>query len=135
VRSASCQLLRVEFQKRKSRSAKYAISRANENCAEGRPKSVEEGEIFFKEFIRPTLELCKKLANEEKILAGGPISGTIGLALVVKADSAKELDDLVTSLPVWPRMETAITPLTTFDDRARSIERRLSDSRAKRSAS
>ena len=37
---------------------------------EGRPKSVEEGEIFFKEFICPTLELCKKLANEEKILAG-----------------------------------------------------------------
>ena len=102
---------------------------------EGRPKSVEEGEIFFKEFIRPTLELCKKLAKEEKILAGGPISGTIGLALVVKADSAKELDDLVTSLPVWPRMETAITPLTTFDDRALSIERRLSDSRGKRSAS
>jgi hypothetical protein len=24
---------------------------------EGRPKSVEEGEVFFKEFIRPTLEL------------------------------------------------------------------------------
>ena len=102
---------------------------------EGRPKSVEEGEIFFEEFIRPTLELCKKLANEEKILAGGSISGTIGLALVVTADSAKELDDLVTSLPVWPRMETAITPLTTFEDRALSIERRLSDSRAKRSAS
>jgi hypothetical protein len=38
---------------------------------EGRPKSVEEGEIFFKEFIRPTLELCKKLQAEEKILAGG----------------------------------------------------------------
>ena len=103
--------------------------------AEGRPKSAEEGEIFFKEFIRPTLELCKKLQDEEKILAGGPISGTIGLALVVKADSAKELDDLVTSLPVWPRMETAITPLTTFEDRALSIERRMSDSQAKRSAS
>jgi hypothetical protein len=67
---------------------------------EGRPKSVEEGEVFFKEFIHPTLELCKKLQDEEKILAGGPISGTIGLALVVQADSAKELDDLVTSLPV-----------------------------------
>ena len=102
---------------------------------EGRPKSVEEGEIFFKEFIRPTLELCKKLEDDEKILAGQPISGTIGLALIVRADSAKELDDLVTSLPVWPRMETAITPLTTFEDRAQSIERRLSDSRAKRSAS
>jgi hypothetical protein len=101
--------------------------------AEGRPKSAEEGEIFFKEFIRPTLELCKKLQDEEKILAGGPISGTIGLALVVKAGSGKELDDLVTSLPVWPRMETDITPLTTFEDRALSIERRLSDSRAKQS--
>jgi muconolactone delta-isomerase len=95
--------------------------------AEGRPKSVEEGEIFFKEFIQPTLELCEKLEDEGKILAGGPISGTIGLALVVKANSAKELDDLVTSLPVWPRMETVITPLTTFADRTLSIERRLSD--------
>ena len=102
---------------------------------EGRPMRAEEGEAFFEEFIHPTLERCKKLEAEKKILAGGPVSGTIGLALVVKADSAKELDDLVTSLPVWPRMETAITPLTTFDDRALSIERRLSDSRAKRSAS
>ena len=96
---------------------------------------MEEGEIFCKEFIRPTLELCQKLQDEEKILAGGPISGTIGLALVVMADSARELDDLVTGLPVWPRMETAIAPLTTFDDRALSIERRLDDSRGKRSAS
>ena len=86
--------------------------------SEGRPKSLEEGEVFFKEFIRPTLDLCKKLQDEEKILAGGPISGTIGLALVVKADSARELDDLVTSLAVWPRMETEITRLTTFGDRA-----------------
>jgi muconolactone delta-isomerase len=102
---------------------------------EGRPMSVEEGEAFFKEFIRPTLELCKKLQEEQKILAGGPISGTIGLAIVVKADSAQELDNLVTSLPVWPRMETDITPLTTFEDRALSIGRRLDDSRDKRSAS
>jgi muconolactone delta-isomerase len=102
---------------------------------QGRPMSAEEGAVFFEEFIHPTLELCKKLQNENKILAGGPISGTIGLVLVVKADTAKDLDDLVTSLPVWPRMETEITPLTTFEDRALSIERRLSDSRAKRSAS
>jgi muconolactone delta-isomerase len=96
---------------------------------QGRPMSAEEGAVFFEDFIRPTLELCKKLQDEKKILAGGPISGTIGLALVVKADSAKELDDLVTSLPVWPRMETEVTPLTTFEDRALSIQRRLSNSR------
>ena len=101
---------------------------------QGRPMSVEDDAVFFEEFIHPTLELCKKLEDEKKILAGGPISGTIGLALVVKADSAKELDDLVTSLPVWPRMETEITPLTTFEERALSIQLRLSDSRGKRSA-
>ena len=101
---------------------------------QGRPMSKEEGVVFFEEFIHPTLELCKRLEAEKKILAGGPISGTIGLALVVKADSAKELDDLVTSLPVWPRMETAITPLTTFEDRALSIQRRLRDLRDKRPA-
>jgi muconolactone delta-isomerase len=94
--------------------------------------SAKEGAVFLQDFIHPTLELCKKLEGEKKILAGGPISGTIGLALIVKAGSAKELDDLVTSLPVWPQMETAITPLTTFENRALSIERRLSDSRAKR---
>ena len=102
---------------------------------EGRPRSVEEGEIFFKEFIRPTLELGKQLQHEEKILAGGPVSGTIGLALIVRADSAQELDDLVTSLPVWPRMETATTSLTTFEDRGLSIQRRLKDSRAIQPAS
>jgi muconolactone delta-isomerase len=101
---------------------------------EGRPMSAEEGAVFFEEVIHPTLELCKKLQEEKKILAGGPISGTIGLVLVVKADSARELDDLVTGLPVWPRMETEVTPLTTFEDRALSIQRRLSDSRDKRSA-
>jgi muconolactone delta-isomerase len=101
---------------------------------QGRPMSAEEGVVFFEEFIHPTLELCKKLQDEKKILAGGPISGTIGLVLVVKADSAKELDELVTSLPVWPRMETEVTPLTTFEDRALSIQRRLSNSRDKSSA-
>jgi muconolactone delta-isomerase len=101
---------------------------------QGRPMSAEEGKVLFEEFIRPTLELCKKLQDEKKILAGGPISGTVGLVLIVKADSAKELDDLVMSLPVWPRMETEVTPLTTFEDGALSIQRRLSNSRDKSSA-
>jgi muconolactone delta-isomerase len=99
-----------------------------------RPMSAEEGTVFFEKFIQPILELCKKLEDEKKILAGGPISGTTGLALVVKADSAKELDEVVASLPVWPRIETAITAVTTTEDRALSIQRRLSDSRGERSA-
>ena len=50
--------------------------------------------------------MCKKLEAEKKILAGAPMSGTIGIALIVNADSSQELDELIESLPVWPLMET-----------------------------
>jgi muconolactone delta-isomerase len=92
---------------------------------QGRPTTTEEGTAFIEQFIFPTLELCKKLQDEKKILAGGPMSGAIGLALIVNADSARELDDLVTSLPVWSRMETDLTPLTTFEGRAETLRPRL----------
>jgi muconolactone delta-isomerase len=94
---------------------------------QGRPMNAGAGVSFFEEFIRPTLELGKKLHDENKILAGGPISGAIGLAMIVQSESAKELDDLLTSLPVWPLMEVDVTPLTTFEDRGQSIRRRLSE--------
>ena len=92
-----------------------------------RPMNPGAGVAFFEEFIRPTLELGKKLYDEKKILAGGPISGAIGLAMIVQAGSAKDLDDLLTSLPVWPLMEVDVTPLTTFEDRGQSIRLRLND--------
>ena len=73
---------------------------------QGRPTTPEEGTAFIEQYIFPTLELCRKLQDEKKILAGGPTSGAVGLVLIVNAESARELDDLITSLPVWPRMET-----------------------------
>ena len=86
-----------------------------------RPMTPEEGISFIEQFIFPTLERCKKLQEAKKIIGGGPVSGAVALALIVDAESARELDDLLTSLPVWPRMETDVTPLTTFDDRFQSV--------------
>jgi len=85
--------------------------------APGRPTIADDGPTFIEEYILPTLELCQKLQSEKRIIAGGPMSGAVGLVLLVQADSAKELDDLITSMPVWPRMETEVTPLTTFGER------------------
>lgn len=82
-----------------------------------RPATQQDGVAFIEQLVLPTLDLCKKLQHEKKIAAGGPVSGTIGLVLIVNAESARELDDLVTSLPLWPRMETEVIPLTTFEDR------------------
>ena len=86
-----------------------------------RPMTPQDGIAFIEQFIFPTLELCKKLERDKKIVAGGPVSGAVALALIINAESAKELDDLITSLPVWPRMETDVTPLTSFDDRKQSV--------------
>jgi muconolactone delta-isomerase len=89
---------------------------------QARPANQEEGLNFANTLLYPTLKRCQQLQQEGKILAGGPISGTIGLALVVETDTLKELDQLLTSLPLWPRMETTVTPLTTFADRASAVE-------------
>jgi len=96
-----------------------------ELVAPGRPTIAGDGQTFIEKYILPTLELCNKMQSENKILAGGPISGAIGLVLVVQAESARDLDDLIMRLPAWPRMETKVTPLTTFEDRAQVVASRL----------
>jgi muconolactone delta-isomerase len=97
---------------------------------QGRPTTTEEGAAFIEQFIFPTLELCKKLLDQKKILAGGPMSGVIALVFIVNAESARELDDLLTSLPVWSRMETDVTPLTTFEGRAETLRPMLEQLKA-----
>ncbi len=92
-----------------------------------RPDSPQEGIVFIEQFILPTLEMCKGLEGEKRIVAGGPLSGAVALALIVNAKSAGELDDLITSLPVWPRMETTVTPLSTFDVRMQAVRARLEE--------
>jgi len=72
----------------------------------------------------------QEAATGKKILAGGPLSGTVALALIVNAETARELDDLITSLPVWSRMETEVTPLTSFDGRMQSLLPRLENLKA-----
>ncbi len=93
--------------------------------AQDRPITNQEGTGFIEQYIYPTLEQCQKLQDGKKILAGGPMSAAVGLAFIVTAESARDLDDLITSLPVWPRMETVVTPLTTFEDRRETLRPRL----------
>jgi muconolactone delta-isomerase len=95
-----------------------------------RPATPQEGIAFIEQFILPTLELCKELEAERKILAGGPMSGAVALSLIISAESIQELDDLITGLPMWPRMETTVTPLTSFDGRMRSVRARLEQLKA-----
>jgi|SRR5215469_7922958 len=92
--------------------------------SDGRPSTAQEGVAFIEQIILPTLELCKKLEAERRVVAGGAISGSVALALFVNAESAQEVDDLLTRLPVWPRMETTVTPLNSFDGRMQTVRAR-----------
>jgi len=96
----------------------------------GRPASAQAGIAFIEQFILPTLETCEKLESAGKILVGGPVSGAVALALIVSADSSQELDQLIASLPIWPRMETVVTPLTSFEGRKSAVRPRLEQLRA-----
>ena len=89
-----------------------------------------EGLTFVEQYILPTLELGERLAADQRILAGGPVSGTIGLAFIIRADNAAEIDEIVTGLPVWPRMVTTVTPLTTWSGRRNALRSRLDRLRA-----
>ncbi|HEV2666697.1 MAG TPA: muconolactone Delta-isomerase family protein [Blastocatellia bacterium] len=101
-------------------------------AAYGRPTGgPQDGISFIEQYILPSLELCKKLEDEKQILAGGPANGAIRLVLIVSAESAQELDELITSLPVWPQMETAVTPLTSFSGRMAALRPRLERLKAK----
>ena len=91
----------------------------------GRPATREEGAVFVEHYIYLWLELCKKMQEEKRILDGGGLSGAIGIAMIVDAKSALELDGLIENLPMWPRRDTTVTPLTTFDERILAISPRL----------
>jgi muconolactone delta-isomerase len=91
----------------------------------------QDGISFIEQYILPSLELCAKLENEKKILAGGPANGAIRLVMIVSAESAQELDELIESLPIWPQMETTVTPLTSFKGRMIALRPRLERLKAK----
>jgi hypothetical protein len=95
-----------------------------------RATSVAEGLAFIEQYILPTLDLGEKLAADHRILAGGPLSGAIGLAFIIRADKAMEIDEVVAGLPVWPRIVTTVTPLTTWSRRRTALQLRAERLRA-----
>jgi muconolactone delta-isomerase len=89
------------------------------------PKTPEKGIGCIEQYTCPTLGSGQMLQEEKKIIARGPVSGTVALAFIASAESAKELDDVVTGLPVWPLMDTEVTPPSTFDAGKQALRPKL----------
>ena len=88
----------------------------------GQLLTTEAGRTFIDQIIFPTLARAEQLVKERKILAGGPVVGRIALRFMIEADSAQDLDRIIPSLPIWPLVETQVTPLLSLADRRNSVQ-------------
>jgi hypothetical protein len=84
----------------------------------GRSPAPGGGPAFIKRYLLPSLEICRRLEAEPRIVAGGPIGGATDPAFVVRAESGSEGDDTLEHPPLRPRMVTTVTPLEPRADRA-----------------
>ncbi len=88
----------------------------------GLTPTTEEGRAFIEQIIFPTLARAEQLTAERKILAGGPVAGSIALRLMIEADTPEDVDIIVSSMPLWRVAETRVTPLITFSERRNHVQ-------------
>ena len=58
-------------------------------------------------------------------MSGGPVLGRVALRFIMEADSAENVDRMITSLPIWPLAETRVTPLIALDERREHLKEML----------
>ncbi|MEP7298037.1 MAG: muconolactone Delta-isomerase family protein [Burkholderiales bacterium] len=83
----------------------------------GQPMTNEAARRFMEVVILPTLARGEELTKDGLIVAGGPVAGRIALRFIAEVESARQLDELLTSIPLWAVAETQVTPLIEFGDR------------------
>jgi muconolactone delta-isomerase len=94
----------------------------------GQPLTEETARAFIEGVVFPTLARAEQLVKEGRILAGGPVAGRIALRFIAEVESAQQLDQIVSSLPLWTVADTRVTPLIEFSVRrahAQAILERL----------
>lgn len=84
-----------------------------------------EGIALIELYVMPTLAIAKQLQADKKIKSGGALAGEIGFSFIIEANSAEEIDSIIESFPIWPRMQTKVTPLISFEGREQTIKNRL----------
>jgi hypothetical protein len=68
---------------------------------------------------KPLIDALMKLEADKKILAGGLPVGDRALVFILEAASHEEADQLLRDLPAWGVLQWAVTPLQSFEGRAK----------------
>ena len=85
----------------------------------------QEMVTFTERFVLPTLGALQTLTDSGRIVAGGATLGAVGFSFIASAESPHDLEEMVTSLPLWPRAQTRVVPLGRFEWRAAALRERL----------
>jgi len=88
----------------------------------GQPFTEDAARAFIEGIIFPTLAKAEQLTQQGRIVAGGPVAGRIALRFIADIETTQQLDQLVSSLPLWTVSDTRVTPLIDFSDRRAHIE-------------
>jgi hypothetical protein len=95
------------------------------------PTTPEAGRAFIEHIIFPTIARAEQLMAEKKIAGGGVVVGRIALRLLVVAESCGQVDQMISSLPLWPAAETRVTPLIAFSERREHVQQLLETLRSR----
>jgi hypothetical protein len=90
----------------------------------------QEIATFAERMGLPTLDALQQLAASGRILAGGPFLAATGFAFIARVSSPQELEEMIGSLPLFPRSRTRVAPLGTFEGRASTLRGRLDKAKA-----
>ena len=88
----------------------------------GQPFTEDTARAFIEGIIFPTLAKAEELAKQGRIVAGGPAAGRIALRFIADVETTQQLDQLISSLPLWTVSDTRVTPLIDFSDRRAHIQ-------------
>ena len=88
----------------------------------GQPFTEDTRRAFIEGIIFPTIARAEELIQQGRIVAGGPVAGRIAIRFIADVETAQQLDQLVSSLPLWMVADTRVTPLIDFSDRRAHVQ-------------
>jgi muconolactone delta-isomerase len=88
----------------------------------GQPFTEETARAFIEGIIFPTIARAEQLVEQGRIVAGGPVAGRIALRFIADVETIPQLDQIISSLPLWTVADTRVTPLIDFSDRRAHIQ-------------
>jgi hypothetical protein len=91
----------------------------------------KESASFTENMALPTLEALEGFAKSGRIRAGGARLAAGGFSFIAEATSPQDLEEMVTSLPLWPRAQVRVVALAPFSGRTASMRGRLAEAKAR----